>query len=108
MDKRLHDRLKKIENSIDDLRIKERRFLELSAHEKVLYAMLYLKSSGSNIEERKAKVYASDDWKDFVSGHAEAETEYHESRRRYELRLKAYDAEHLTLKTETPVIKRQL
>jgi len=107
MDDRLYKRLEKLEEQIETLRDAEKQFLALDAHKKVLAAQLFLKADGKNVAEREASVYASDDWIVFSKGHVEAESSYNHERRRYELRLKAYDAEHLTLKTEAPAIKRQ-
>lgn len=107
MDSRLYKRLEKLEAQIERLRIKERAFLQLDAHKKVLAAHLFIGADGKNVAEREANVFASDDWQDFIEGHVEAESAFNHERRRYELQLKAYDAEHLTLKTEVPVIKRQ-
>jgi hypothetical protein len=108
MDARLDERLISIADQIDELREAERAFLNLEAHRKVLAAQLYLKADGKNVAEKEANVYASQDWRDFMKGHVAAETAYNHERRMYELKLKAYDAEHLTLKTETPVIRRQV
>lgn len=107
MDTRLKQRLDKLEAQIDKLRIAEREFLSLDAHRKVLAAQLFIKSEGKNVAEREANVYSCSDWTAFSNAHVEAESAFNHERRRYELQLKAYDAEHLTLKTETPVIKRQ-
>lgn len=106
MDDRLYKRLEKIEQSIEQLREVEKRFLNLEANKKPLFSMLFLQVTGNNAE-REAKVYDSNDWREFAAGLVEAEVAFNHERRMYELRLKAYDAEHLTLKTETPVIKRQ-
>lgn len=109
MDDRLLERLNKINTQIDELKIIEKQFLHLSAHEKILYARLFLRTKGhGNNEDRKSEVMASQDWIDFAEGLVEAEANYQEARRRYELKLKAYDAEHLTFKNENPAIKRQL
>jgi hypothetical protein len=107
MDDRLYKRLEKIEQSIDELRDVEKRFLALEANRKPLYSQLFLKAEGKNIAEREAEAYNSKDWRDFAAALVDAESDFNHERRMYELRLKAYDAEHLTLKTEVPVIKRQ-
>lgn len=107
MDSRLQDRLIKIHERIDILKGLESRFLEISAHEKVMFSKMLLETSGT-VEERKARVYADEGWSDFMKGLVVAEVEYLEAKRRYELALKAYDAEHLTFKNELPAIKRQL
>lgn len=108
MDDRLLDRLFKINEQIDRLKGLEKTFLTLAAHEKVLYSKLYLNTIGANVEIRKALVYSTQDWINFSLGLADAETNYLESKRRYELSLKAYDAEHLSFKSEISAIKRQL
>lgn len=107
MDQRLNERLEKLADQIDKLRDAEKVFLELDAHKKVLAAQLYLKAEGKSVAEKEALVYASGDWVNFSIGLVEAESAFNHERRRYELQLKAYDAEHLTLKTEVPVIRRQ-
>lgn len=107
MDSRLQKRLERLEAQIERLRDAERIFLQLEAHKKVLAAQLFVKAEGKNVAEREAATFSSDDWITFSNAHYEAETDFNYERRRYELQLKAYDAEHLTLKTETPVIKRQ-
>jgi hypothetical protein len=107
MDARLYQRLEKIEESIAKLREAERRFLTLEANKKPLYSQLFLTAEGKNVAEREATAYNSEQWRHFIGGLVQAETDFNHERRMYELRLKAYDAEHLTLKTETPVIKRQ-
>lgn len=79
----------------------------LQAHEKVLFAKLYVEQVSGSVEDKKQRVYASEPWINFAKGLAETEANHLEQRRRYELALKAYDAAHLTLKTETPAIRRQ-
>lgn len=107
MDRRLEERLEKLSDQIDKLRKVEAVFLELEATKKPLYSQLFLKADGKSVADREAFAYSSDDWRDFAAGLVEAESAFNHERRRYELQLKAYDAEHLTLKTETPIIKRQ-
>lgn len=107
MDDRLYKRLEKIEESIDNLREVEKQFLTLEANKKALYSELFLRAEGKNVAEKEATAYSSKAWRDFSAGLVAAESDFNHERRMYELRLKAYDAEHLTLKTETPVIKRQ-
>lgn len=108
MDVKLRKRLEKLEEQIDALRAAEKSFLALDAHRKILAAELFLRAEGKSVAEREAVVFSSDDWIAFSNAHVEAESSFNHERRRYELRIKAYDAEHLTLKTETPVIKRQV
>jgi len=107
MDSRLDERLNALADQIDLLREVETAFLLLEASKKPLYSQLFLKAEGKNVAEKEANAYNSKDWRDFAAGLVEAESAFNHERRRYELKLKAYDAEHLSLKTETPVIKRQ-
>ncbi len=106
MDSRLDERLIAIADQVDVLKDVEAVFLELEAHRKVLFAQLYLKTAGT-VAERESTVYASADWINFITGLVSAESELNHARRIYELKLKAYDGEHLSLKTETPAIRRQ-
>lgn len=108
MDARLDERLIAIADHIDELKDIEGTFLQLDAHKKVLFAQLYLKTDPlGKVAEREAQVHASKDWLNFINGLVDAETMLNHARRLYELKLKAYDAEHLSLKTETPTIRRQ-
>jgi hypothetical protein len=107
MDKRLFNRLAKIEQHIDALKQVEGEFLYLEAHKKVMFSSLFISAEGKSVAEREAAAYSSKEWVDFADGHASKEAEYNYMRRLYELKLKAYDAEHLTLKTEAPAIGRQ-
>ncbi len=107
MDRRLEERLEKLSDQIDRLRKAEHFYLQLEASKKTLYSELFLKVSGKNVAEKEALAYDSKDWRQFVGGLVAAESAFNHERRRYELQLKAYDAEHLTLKTEGSAIKRQ-
>lgn len=107
MDKRLGERLKKIEDQIDVLNVAERDFLNLEAQKDVLYAELFRKAEGKSVADKEACVCASQAWRDFARGLAETQAEFHRQRRWYELRLKAYDAEHLTYKIENAAVLRQ-
>lgn len=107
MDERLFKRLEKIEDSITELREVEKRYLALEATRKPLYSQLFLQAVGKSVADREATAYNSADWRDFAAGLVEAESDLNHARRMYELRLKAYDAEHLTYKNEQPVIRRQ-
>ena len=102
----LRKRLSDIENHLEVLRAAEEKFLFLDAHKKVLSAQLFLKSEGKSVAEREAIAFASYDWIDFSKGLAEAESKFNHERRMHELLLKKYDAAHLSLKMETPVINR--
>lgn len=102
----LRKRLSDIENHLEVLRAAEEKYLFLEAHRKVLSAQLFLKAEGKSVAEREAIAFASDDWINFSKGHAEAEVKFNHERRMHELLMKKYDAAHLSLKTEAPVINR--
>ncbi len=108
MDQRLKERLIKIDKQIDVLQGVEEQYLYLKAHKDVLFAELYRATTESGVSAKESQVHSSQEWKDFAYGLAKTEAEYNKQRRIYELKLKAYDAEHLTLKTEHPAVKRQL
>lgn len=106
MDSRLKERLNKIGQRIDQLKKVEKEALFLEAHKKVLYSQLFLKAKGKSIAEREANVYASQDWQEFISGLIEAQTNYNEAKRLYELNQNAYLAEHATYKIEASAIQK--
>lgn len=108
MDLKLRNKLNQIEEHLAVLKTAESHFLYLDAHRKVLAAQLFLKADGKNVAEKEAQVYASSDWIEFSKGHAQAESDFNHQRRVHELLLKKYDGEHLSLKTEAPVIRRQV
>ncbi len=107
MDARLDVRLIAIADQIDLLKAAEALFLELEANRKPLYSQLFLRAEGKNVAEKEASAYDSKEWRDFMAAHVQAESDFNHERRRYELKLKAYDGEHLTMKHETPAIRRQ-
>ena len=107
MDKRLGDRLKKVEDQIEILSAIEKSFLYLDAHKNVLYSELFRKAGGKSVADKEAEVFSSQEWIDFSRGLAETQAEFHRQRRWHELRLKAFDGEYLTYKTEGSAISRQ-
>lgn len=107
MDSGLEARLNQLADQIDVLKEAEHTFLQLEGNRKALIASLIMKAPGKSFAEREASAYASESWSNFSTAHAVAENEYNHERRRYELQLKAYDAAHLSLKVDVPVIRRQ-
>lgn len=107
MDKRLYGRLSKIEKQIELLKIAEETYLTLEANKEILRAQLFLRAEGKSIAEKEALVFSSKDWIDFSKGLVKAETERNHEKRRYEMRLKAFDAEYTTYKIEAQGISRQ-
>lgn len=106
MDNHLKDRLASIAKQIEVLAKVENDYLVLEAHSDVLYAEMFRKSSKSSVADREAEVYDSPTWINFSRGLAEAHARFNKERRNYELKMKAYDAEHLTYKVENQAIKR--
>lgn len=106
MDTRLKERLNALSDQIDKLRKAELEFLTLDAHKRVLAAQLFLQAEGKNVAEKEANVYSSAQWKDFSSGLVESESKFNHERRRYELQLKAFDAEYITYKIDATAIRK--
>lgn len=107
MDAKLRMRLERLEEQHAKLCPIVDKVRELEANEKPLFSKLFLAADGKSVAEREAQAYASQDWIDFAQALAHAKSEFINEMRWFEIRQKAYDAEHLTLKTEVPVIKRQ-
>jgi hypothetical protein len=108
MDSRLRERLEKIADHSNQMFHVEHEFFHLDASEKAMLAILTIQQPGKSHAEKQNLALASDGWRDFVAGHSLKKAEYNRERRRHELLLKAFDAEYLTMKVESPVIKRQL
>ncbi len=106
LDSNLRERLNRLEEQHEKLVPIIALLKELEGNEKTLWAKLYLQTSGT-VAEREARVYSSDDWINFSKALQSAKSDFINEMRFFEIRQKAYDAEHLSLKVETPVIKRQ-
>ena len=106
MDSRLQERLTKLHEQIELLEKVEHEYLHLEAHQKVLFAQLYAKAEGSNISEKENWVRRNEDYIAFINGLTLAKTEFNKQYRVYELKRKAYDAEHLTYKIENSGAQR--
>lgn len=108
MDSRLKEQLDKLDEHIKRLFHVEHEFLTLDGNKKAVLAALTIYAQGKSHAERESNALASSDWKNFITGHSLKEAEYNRERRRYELLLKAFDAEYSTMKIESQVIRRQL
>ena len=109
MDSQLEEALDKAEEHVKKtLKAAEKNFFFLKAHKDILYSRLLLGMKEGTLAVKEAQVYTSKEWIDFSEGLAGAEVEYLELRRLYELLLKRFDASYLSLKLESPLIKRQL
>jgi hypothetical protein len=106
MDARLHSRIIAAEVFLPQLEQLELEAGVIEVELKALEAHLFLEAEGS-VDVRKAKVKVHPEWKAQAQRLVEAQTKANNAKRIHEINLKKYDAEHLTLKTEVPVIKRQ-
>lgn len=106
MDSRLQERLGKWHKQIDTVKDIEDQYFAYEATEKSLESDLFLVAEGSSIQERMSKVHSSSEWKDFKKKHAELKTEYNSARRQLELKIKAYEAEYLTMKLEAEAVQK--
>jgi hypothetical protein len=106
LDGQLKDALSEINRMIDVLHEVERKFLFVDANKKAILAALILEAPGKSFSEREAHALSSAQWKEYITHHAEGEADYLRAKRRYDLVCKAYDAAHLSLKTETSAIRR--
>jgi hypothetical protein len=106
MDELLKGRLVKIHNQIERLFEIEKRYGELKAHEKVLFAELYLSTQGANVKERECHVYASKDWRDFIKGLTLMQAEKNQAERLLELLNQAYQVCYLEFKLTNETLKK--
>ncbi len=106
MDSNLRERLNRLEEQHEKLAPIIVLLKQLEGEEKSLWGKLYLQVDGT-VAEREAKVYSSVDWINFSKVLQAVKSDFINEMRFFEIRQKAYDAEHLSLKVETPVIKRQ-
>lgn len=108
IDGQLKEALDNINRHIDVLHDIEKDFLFVDGNKKAMLATFIMKESVGSFAMREAKALASADWIAYSSNHAALEADYNRAKRRYELLLKHYDACHLSLKSETSAIKRQV
>lgn len=106
MDYRLKSRLEKWHEAIDDLEKIEENFFVIEATEEALEGRLLLLSEGKNNELRMAVVHNNPDWLNFKLGQAIVKANYLKLKRELELKIKAYEAEYLEVKTESEAIKK--
>lgn len=73
-----------------------------------LLAVLISKSEATSHAAKEVIAKATPEWESFRKNLATAEAAFHRERHLLDLKLKAFDAEFLSLKLESPAIKRQL
>ena len=106
MDSRLKEKLSNWNKQIDRLHEIESYFLDLEGSEKSLLAELTIKSVGKSMSERESMALASHEFKSFKAGLSKAKSEYNHAKRKIEIFAKAFDAEYLTYKTESNIMRR--
>lgn len=107
-DHRLRERLDDWEKHLRVLKEIEEQFLTLQASEKSYFGELFISVFGKSVAEREHQVYASTSWKQFSKGLSIAHSKYNHEKRLLELKIKAYEAEYLTMKLEAEAIRKQL
>lgn len=108
MDSRLVKRLQSIEAQIDVLYKAEEFYLSLDAAKDHQLATLTAKSDAPSQVAKDMSAKATKEWLTFRQGLATSEAEFHKQKHLLDLKMKAYDGEHLSLKVESPVIGRQI
>ncbi|MES2874471.1 MAG: hypothetical protein V4708_12160 [Bacteroidota bacterium] len=108
MDSTLSRRLNALNEQNDKLTKSEAIALELDAQKKVIYSQLLLKllDPALNMATKEAKVYASQEWQDFINGLVAAESSKNSDKRRYEILNNAFIAELNTYKREGSLIDK--
>lgn len=106
MDSRLQQRLDKWHKQIQTLKEMDEMNCLLESSEKTLEGKIFLSVEGKNNDIRFAKVHTHQDWIDFQAGKAAQRARYLETKRLLEIKIKAYEAEYLTLKVQAEAIKK--
>lgn len=106
MDSLLKERLESWYKQVEKIAKIEKKYLLLEGSEKALAGKLFLQSDGKSIAERDARAMSSQDWINFKKGLAEAKSEYNNEKRILELKIKAYEAEYITLKLNSEAIRK--
>lgn len=107
MDALLIKRAKAIDEQIKKLEQAEKEYFYLDAHKDVLFSQLFMKKDGSSIKENEALVHCDEEYQVFLKSLAEAHAKYNKERRNFELKIKLYDGEYLSLKTYGQASTRQ-
>jgi len=110
MDDRLRKRLESVSRQLEIMYQAEETFLSLDGayehHLACLFRDVDPSITAAAAREKAAK--ATTQYKEFCEALALAKARFHREKHILDLKMKAYDAEHLTMKVEAPIIKRQL
>lgn len=106
MDRQLAERLNELWQQGALVDGAEKVYLALEGNRKSLLAELTLKAPGKSFAEREAMALASQDWRDFMNGHVEAQSTLNSETRKFNILDKAFYAEYGTMKNEERSIKK--
>lgn len=108
MDQGLKERLVKVHDQINALYRAEAAFLTMEAAKDHQLAILVTSAplECSSEASKTSWAKAQGTWLRFRTNLAEAEAMFHREKHMLELKLKSYDAEHLTFKIEESAIRR--
>lgn len=106
MDPKLRASLSKIALQIDKLQLVEEIYLNLDDSKKHLHAQLLLEKTAKTVDERKAMVENSPEWKNFCKVLNAKTSEFNREKRWLQLLFAAHDAEYGTWIREQAAIKR--
>lgn len=107
MDTNLKERLRRIEKQIEAVYHAEELYLTLDAAEDHQLAVLIAKADATSHAAKEMLAKSTPEWAEFKKSLAIAKAKFNREKHVLELKQKAYDAEHLSLKVEAPVIARQ-
>lgn len=105
-DHRLNEKLSDWHDLLDRLKPLEEKFLSLEGEEESLYGRIFLAYTEGTIAQREALVHSSVRFMEFKRDLAKTKAEYLDCKRRLELKIKAFEAEYLTMKVEAEAIKK--
>lgn len=110
MDERLRICLERVKDQVDVLYKAEEKFMTLDAiyEHKLARLIEAVDPSISSMVAREKTAKATDEYKDFCEAMGFAKGIMNREKRLLDLKMKQFDGEYLTLKVESPLIKRQL
>jgi hypothetical protein len=100
MDTILFERITEWEEFLPKINMAEMEYFNWEAKADSFYSKIYLKTSGKNIEERKAQVMATDGYEEFQKILFQKKAEYLSAKRKLELIQKKYEGEYGSLKRD--------
>ena len=105
MDQRLEDRLDKWYKQVEKIKPVEEILFNLEANRDAIEGNAFRKAEGKTVQDRLAEASCSESVQNIKLGIAESKSMYNHEKRILELKIKAYEAEYLTLKLEFDAIK---